>query len=237
MTDDIDVVKQYIFSYVSSNFGVELLPHVPKTSNNITLDVIKNNEIDMTFDKNEFLDDYLSEFLPKHDKQESVCESSKNDILENTQDNTGEYANDDFMEVTKEDEVETKNDITPKYDFILINGEDNLKKIIKGDDLTNSSSIFDMEPFMYKPILCEFLDNENNVTKIDFCDNNKSYDFLVVGNCFDKTFLTFFMKKYYDVDVKENYVLKILDNNVNTITFESCDIMKLESNSITKVTG
>ena len=43
------------------------------------------------------------------------------------------------------------------------------------------------------------------------------------------------MKKYYEVDVKDNYTLKILDNNVNTLLFESSDIVKIENNCISKV--
>jgi hypothetical protein len=58
------------------------------------------------------------------------------------------------------------------------------------------------------------------------------YDFLVVGNCVDKDFLTYFMKKYYDVDVKENYVLKIIDNNANTLIIESSDTLKIDENSL-----
>ena len=241
MHSDIDVLKEHIVSSISSNFGVELTPDSPKPRNSIILDIVVDSKIEFTFDKDEFLDVYLNVFVPKHDKTDSVCKVTKNEILENTQDETGEYANDDFMEVTKEDAKEDEKpgekDDAPKYDFIIINGEDNLKKIVKKDDLTDISSVFDMEAFLYKPILCEFLDNENNVTKIDFCDNNNMYDYLVVGNCIDKTFLAFFMKKYYDIDIKDNYVLKILDNNVNTIQFESCDIMKLETNGIIKVTA
>jgi hypothetical protein len=102
---------------------------------------------------------------------------------------------------------------------------------------TTNSSIFKIEPFLYKPLLCEFKndDDDDNVIKIDFSDNNKSYNFLVVGNCFDKTFLTFFMKNYYEVDVKHKYTLKILDNNVNTLLFESSDIVHIENNYISKV--
>ena len=241
MNSDIDAIKDHILSYVSNNFGLELTPDAPKPRNSVTVDIVADNNIEVTFDKDDFLDHYLSIFVAKHEKTDTVCECSKNETLENTQDDSGEYANDDFMEVAKEDvkehEKPGEKDDAPKYDFIIINGEDNLKKIVKNDDLTDISCVFVMEPFLYKPILCEFLDNENNVIKIDFCDNNKMYDYLLVGNCIDKTFLTFFMKKYYDIDIKDNYVLKILDNNVNTIQFESCDIMKLETNGIVKLTA
>lgn len=120
-------------------------------------------------------------------------------------------------------------------DFVIINCEENLKKIVQYEDLTLDEDVFKMEPFMHKPILCEFLDHEDKVTKIDFCSNDRSYDFLVIGNCFDKKFLTYFMKNFYDVEVKDNYVLKILDHNVNTITLEGSDVLKLENNGIVKI--
>jgi hypothetical protein len=94
--------------------------------------------------------------------------------------------------------------------------------------------MFQLEPFLYKPMLCELWNGDAETIKIDFCDNNKFYDFLVVGNCFDKTFLTYFMKKYYDVELKENYFLKILDSNVNSLLFESSDVVKLDKNCISK---
>ena len=40
------------------------------------------------------------------------------------------------------------------------------------------------------------------------------------------------MKKYYDVDVKEKYVLKIIDNNVNTLIIEDSDTLTIRENSL-----
>jgi len=134
------------------------------------------------------------------------------------------------------DEATNKKEVNiVECDFVIINGEDNLKKIIKYVDLKSNGSVFQMVPFMYKPILCQFLDDEDKVIKIEFCSNEKSYDFLVVGNCFDKKFLTYFMKNFYDVEVKDKYILKILDHNVNTITLEGSDILKLENHGIIKI--
>jgi hypothetical protein len=42
------------------------------------------------------------------------------------------------------------------------------------------------------------------------------------------------MKKYYEIDVKEDYVFKILDNNVNTVLFENTDIIKINTETISK---
>lgn len=206
MKDEIDIVREHVllqtfFYDLDLNFNANSRSK-PK---DITLDFVIDNKIELTLDKPEFLNDYLTDFLPNDST------SNKNGVID--------------------------------YDFIIINGEEKLKKIIKQLDPfknefeTNpeNASIFKIEPFLYKPLLCEFINgDDDNVIKIDFSDNNKSYDFLVVGNCFDKTFLTFFMKNYYEVDVKDNYKLKILDSNVNTLLYESTDIVKIENNCISK---
>ena len=210
MKDDFDVLNEFVLSYTSS----EVRQH--DKLNEVTLDFVVNNEVVFTFEKSEILNDYLTDFFPN--KKEN-CDDTEG-INEN----------------------EPRKDEIIDYDFVIINGKDNLKKIIKYDDLlktyfeTEDSNIFHAEPFLFKPLLCEFtnqsVENDNTPLKIDFCDNNKFYDFLVIGNCFDKVFLTYFMKKYYNLDVKENYVLKIIDNNVNSFIIESSDTLKIDENSL-----
>jgi hypothetical protein len=219
MNEKFDLLKAYILSYTTSEQQHDKI-------NEVTLDFILNNEIIFTFEKSEFLNDYLADFFPN--KKENS----------DTTDNTD-----------KINESESTRDEIIDYDFVIINCEDNLKKIIKYNDLvkrnfeTEDSTTFHAEPFLYKPLLCEFSnqsndnDNDNDTNydkpiKIDFCDNNKFYDFLVVNNCFDKVFLTYFMKNYYDIDVKENYVLKIIDNNVNSLIIESSDTLTILENSL-----
>jgi hypothetical protein len=217
--DNFDMLKERVLSYTTSR------EPTPK-SNEVTLDFVLNNEIIFTFEKMKFLNDYLADFFPNK-KENSDNADNTDEINEN--------------ESTRDEIID--------YDFVIINCDDNLKKIIKYNDLvkrnfeTEDSTTFHAEPFLYKPLLCEFSnqakdnDNDNDPNydkplKIEFCDNNKFYDFLVVGNCLDKVFLTYFMKKYYDVDVKENYVLKIIDNNVNTLTIESSDTLTILENSL-----
>jgi len=208
MKDEVDIVREHVLlqsTFASFNFN----RYSMTKTNHLTLDFIVDNKIEFTFEKTEFLRDYLTDFFPNDDNETSQSKT-KNCIIE--------------------------------YDFIIVNGDDNLKKIIKNIDANElesnpeNSPIFKIEPFLYKPLLCEFINGDDKVIKIDFSDNNKFYDFLVVDNCFDKTFLTFFMKKYYEVDVNDNnYILKILDNNVNTLVFESTDVVKIENNCICKI--
>jgi len=257
---------------ILNDFNLSSSTPVSQSTHVITLDFISNNEICFNFEKQELINDYLSDFFPDqaHDDDaddddegtDNICEQDEELIAQPKESilTAGRKAlervllpqyddhddDDDEEEIENEpfDDAETsktsKDNSIINYDFVIINGEDNLKKIIKHDDLikndfvSEESSIFKLEPFLYKPMLCEFWNGDDSVTKIDFCDNSKFYDFLVVGNCFDKTFLTYFMKKYYDVDVKYNYILKILDNDVDTILFDSYDVIKLDEKCISK---
>jgi hypothetical protein len=225
----------------------------------ITLDFILNNEIIFTFEKNEFINDYLVDFISleneenEQNEQDNETHSSHShenlltlgkEVLEKLllpeqeeEEQEQEQAEIESFSQDDDDKPGKENSIID-YDFIIINGTDNLKKIIKRSDViknnleSEDSSVFKFEPFPYKPLLCEFWNGDENVIKIDFCDNNKCYDFLVVGNCFDRKFLVYFMKKYYNVEVKDNYVLKILDSDVNSFLFDSSDVMKLEEKFI-----
>jgi len=208
MKDEFEIIRELSLLH-------SLLSKTMTKTNDVILHFVIDNKIEFTFEKNEFLTDYLPDFFPNDST------SNGNETKQNKS-----HQNEIF-----------------DYDFIIVNGENNLKKIIKDIDLikndldtdADSSSVFKIEPFLYKPLLCEFINDDDNVIKIDFSDNNKFYDFLVVDNYFDKTFLTYFMKNYYEVDVSDNYILKILDNNVNTLLFESSDIVKIENSCISKI--
>jgi len=232
---------------------------IQSETNVITLDFILNNEIQFTFEKQELINDYLSDFFPDADADAdndtnadelaqpkdsmlSAGRKSLERILFPGDDDDDDDNEEEIEDEPLDDKKESTDDNIIDYDFIVINCQDGLKKIIKhidsikNDFVSEYSSIFQLEPFLYKPLLCEFLNGDDeNATKIDFCDNNKFYDFLVVGNCFDKTFLTYFMKKYYEIDVKDKYILKILDNNVNIILFDESDILILDENCISKL--
>jgi len=254
---------------IKEEFNISLSTKILQSqTNEMTMDFILNNEIDFSFEKNEFINEYLEEFFPgNNDNQDDDTEDNESEDEEKSDESLQSLGRKALERILLPDEIDEEivqnviddlhternnanantksvsdSDVIIDYDFIVINGEDNLKKIIKHVDLIKNdfiseySSIFQLEPFLYKPILCEFLNGDDTTaTKIDFCDNNKFYDFLVVGNCFDKTFLTYFMKKYYEIHVKDNYILKILDNNVNTLIFESSDILKFDDNCISKI--
>jgi hypothetical protein len=111
-----------------------------------------------------------------------------------------------------------------------------MKKIIikntteKDIDIEN---IFDIEPLKYNPVLCEFIMN-NTVKKINLRDDIKGYNYLVLNSCFNSYCFKYFMKKYYDIDVIEDYFVKILDDMINTHSFNSSEIVKFEKTNIIK---
>jgi len=224
--DNFDMLKEIVSTCISLSNSESGVIH---RLNEVTLDFVLHNEVIFTFEKSEFFNDYLTDFFPNN--KDNADETDNTDDTDNTDGiNKNELTQDEIVD----------------YDFIIINGKDNLKKIIKHVDLiknefeSETSSIFKLEPFLYKPLLCEFSnqndqneDHDDRPIKIDFCDNNKLYDFLVIGNCFDKVFLTYIMKKYYDIDVKENYVLKIIDNNANTLIIDSnVNTLKIDENNL-----
>jgi len=127
----------------------------------ITIDFISNNENIVSFEKDELINEYLPYLL----NNEDVC---------NDDTNSDTRKHDDF-----------------DYDFIIINSTESFKKIVTKSVLLNNESMFQIEPFLYKPLLCELL-NGDEVIKVDFSNNNKFYNFLVVGNNFDKAFLKYF---------------------------------------------
>jgi len=183
-----------IYDKINTNFDSKFYT----TSNNdkkITLDFILNNEIVVTFEKKDFLDNFNSNKTTK-------C----SDIFD--------------------------------YDFFIVNGENNMKKVIikntnEKENNIDLDNIFEIEPLKYNPLLCEFIVNDK-VIKFSLCDDTKGYNYLVLNNCLNNYFFNYFMKKYYDIDITDDYLVKIIDNIINTYYFNISEIVKLEKTNIIK---
>lgn len=155
---------------------------------------------------------------------------------------------DDFIEsiVTKKP-ANNFNFCNSEFDFIIINGKLNMKKIIRKCELSfehnedNSidyvchlNKLLDMQPLSYKPLLCEIiLDDE--IIKIEFKNNDKGYNFLVVDNYLDSKFMSYFMLNYYNISNINDYVLKILNDSVENIIFDNTNVLKFDINDISKL--
>lgn len=192
--------------YDNTNAIIGELFYVTSIKNDkITLDFILNNEMLITLEKREFLDNFYV-------NKKITC----NSVLD--------------------------------YDFIIINGNNNMKKIIKNiNDITNEykdkdgdededyvESIFNIEPLNYNPILFEIVINDTTI-KIDLKDDSKFYNYLVLNNYLDTYVISYFMKKYYDIDITENYTLKVLDENIVSHSFNTSNILKFEKTNIKNI--
>jgi hypothetical protein len=127
------------------------------------------------------------------------------DKLERKQQNTIEYiSNDNFDFIIYSDFKENKNN----------------KLILR--ELSDTETI-KYEETKYNFILCEIKIGEK-VTKIDFKTDN--YNFMIVNNKIDASFVNYFMKKYYKYeDISDvlciDYKIKILDQNVNEVILDT----------------
>lgn len=181
------------FQTIYNNFNKTTNTSCSSPETKITLDFVFDNEIKITFEKQEFLDNFY------------------------------------FNETVKAGDI-------IDYDFIIVNGTNNLKKIITKntfETFEKFETIFEIEPLNYEPILCEVI-TKDKVVKINLRDDNKGYNFLILNNCLHSQFFIYFMEKYYEIDITEDYVIKILDDMVNAHLFESSEILKFEKNNIIK---
>lgn len=181
------------FQTIYSNFNKTTHSSFSNPNTKITLDFVFNNETKITFEKQEFLDNFC------------------------------------FNETVKARDV-------IDYDFVIVNGNNNLKKIITKsifETFEKIETIFEIEQVTYEPLLCEVITKDNTI-KINLRDDNKGYNLLLLNNCLHSQFFVYFMKKYYEIDITEDYVIKILDDMFNAHLFESSEILKFEKNNIIK---
>jgi hypothetical protein len=127
-------------------------------------------------------------------------------------------------------------------DFIIVTDSNNNNKIINRDQISvtnlksEDSAFYKITPINYKPILFEMIVGAMNI-KISFTSRDNEFNYLVLDNQFDHKFLQYFMKKYYNYDLKDGteYELKILDDKVETISIGNNDILKITENKLIKI--
>lgn len=126
------------------------------------------------------------------------------------------------------------------FDLILIHDNKNNIKIVKKSEFilenikSNNSDVFKIEPVQYKPLLCELLIDDDNI-KIDFKDKVGNYNYLILNNSFDCTFLSYFMKQHYNILNIEDYTLRVLDDTVNMIVFDKTNILHIGENKLIQI--
>jgi hypothetical protein len=151
--------------------------------------------------------------------------------------------NDNNIEVVFEGKIINKinktninNLLSTNYDFILYSEiKNNLtyKRIIYPDNLKpDNETLFKCEPSEIKFMLTEIILGDKTVN-IDFKINNNSY--YVCDNIFNLNFIMYFLNKYHSEAIKDiinsnkmlNYTIDILDQNVNKITVDFKNNIKI----------
>lgn len=109
-----------------------------------------------------------------------------------------------------------------KFDFIIYSDSKSENKKLLTE--LNIDKKYDYEVSEIKFMLVEFK-NGDNVYKIDL--KSDTYNFYIVGNCFTKQFFIYYFKQILKVDeeIKHDnvFILKIIDQNVDTIEIEFAD--------------
>lgn len=131
-------------------------------------------------------------------------------------------------------DIKCWNDID--YDFIIYSHYDELRKTI---NKTIFYKIPDENDFNYaisdiKFVLSE-IEMNNKTIKIDF--KTDTYNYYIVNNVFNHTFLEYFLKKYYPHEIIEfrDMKLKILDHNVEKQEFDSTTILQINKDDYSKI--
>ena len=150
--------------------------------------------------------------------------------------------------IEKLEESDVENDLLDLLDFcdfVLITDMDNNIKIVNNNNITlenlrsENSDLLKITPVNYKPLLCEMLIDSINF-KINFYHKDGIYNYLVLDNVFDNKFLQYFMKTHYNFtmeteETKCPFELKILDDNVESISILQNDRLKIKETKMEKL--
>lgn len=93
-------------------------------------------------------------------------------------------------------------------------------KLLNNDSLKKTNFTF---------ILVEIINSEDKIDITNFLNNTTNCYYLENNNLFDKNFI--FWLQYNNLDIKENYKINIIDNNINTIELDKTKYIKLLSDS------
>jgi hypothetical protein len=130
-----------------------------------------------------------------------------------------------------------------EYDFMIYSKYDVSSKIdnkIIFYRFPNNEE-YDYEKSKIKFILSEFIIGDKSI-KVDF--KSDSYNYYLENNVFEQRFLKYFIKKYYFDEIKDienmeasldSMILKIIDHNASTETFDYKNILKIDKNNYKKM--
>ena len=185
---------------------------------------------------------------PPFDKSSSNVNETNDLLIEIISDNkiAKSIFKEELIEKLEESDVENELlDLLDFCDFVLITDMDNNIKIVNNNNITlenlrsENSDLLKITPVNYKPLLCEMLIDSINF-KINFYHKDGIYNYLVLDNVFDNKFLQYFMKTHYNFtmeteETKCPFELKILDDNVESISILQNESLKIKETKMEKL--
>jgi hypothetical protein len=120
-------------------------------------------------------------------------------------------------------DAQKENIIGANYDFIIYS--DNSKSCVNSIIFNNFENIPKQRPITYEEADYKFIMTEIIYDDVKISINLRAadYNFLIVNNKLDNIFIQYFLKKYHNISNfnSNNYIIKIIDHNVNIIEFDS----------------
>ena len=138
--------------------------------------------------------------------------------------------------------INGSNNFPSVYDFIIFSDFENVsrdttcvnKKIQKSVETKN----FSYETSNISFILTEIIIGDKTF-KVDF--KTKDYNYYVVNNIFNDKFILYFLKKYYNSEIKDfqpetikRFTLNVIDHNVDTYEFDKDINVKIQKDGYIK---
>jgi hypothetical protein len=122
----------------------------------------------------------------------------------------------------KYDLVLYKELLSEKYTDRYVNYKYHIIRLTKESDLAN----------LPQPSTVRFLDILILVNQDKYTINFGSSNFYIVGNIlFDKAFVQWYLKQFFNVNMVESYTCIIMDQNVNLITLDATNYILLAADS------
>jgi len=153
-----------------------------------------------------FVNDDVNDDIEIVDKNEVCCITTKENLL--------------------------KYDHTNEFELVVYSESDynnrTYKRVYDSDSVPKTIEEFSCEKANFRFVLCELLVDDKTI-KIDL---NR---FCVVGNILNAKLIGFVLSKYYDIYDADEYVIKILDHNVNSIELNKGVGIKINKDDYEKI--
>jgi hypothetical protein len=122
--------------------------------------------------------------------------------------------------------------IDEPYDFMIyVNYRDDMIKNVVCLDVSEQDKYLKAD---FKFILVEVVLNESLSLPVNLIGDH--YNYMITGNQLSKIFFVYFLKTHYadylkglEEDVINNYKIKILDHNMDSVEFTSQDVLCIEN--------